>query len=49
MESNRKIKHWFGYAYHYLAAAGSLSDAMAAAYEDAIEDGELYKIAARCV
>ena len=49
MESNRKIKQWFGYAYNYLAAAGDLSDALAAAYEDAIEDGELYKIAAGIV
>ncbi|MCQ4636010.1 ATPase [Anaerovorax odorimutans] len=49
MESNHKIKHWFGYGYNYLEAAGALADALATAYEDAIEDGELYKIAAGIV
>lgn len=49
LESGSKIKSWFGSAYCYLAAAGSLYDALAQAYEDAMEDGELYKLAARIV
>lgn len=49
LESNSKIKHWFGFAYDYLAAAGELYQILADIYEDALEDGELYKIAANIV
>lgn len=49
LESNEKIKRWFEYAYHYLAAAGNLYDALADIYEDALEDGELYKKAAEII
>ena len=49
LESNGKIKSWFSCAYRYLGAAGNLYDALADAYEDAAEDGELYKIAAGIV
>lgn len=49
MGSSKKIKYWFGYAYNYLAAAGDLYDSLAMAYEDTLENGELYKIAARIV
>ena len=49
MESNGKIKRWFSYSYNYLAAAGDLYGALSAIYEDALEDGELYKTAARVI
>lgn len=49
LESNGKIRRWFGYAYNYLEAAGAIYDALASAYEDALENGELYKIAAEIV
>ncbi|MEG2323043.1 MAG: ATPase [Anaerovoracaceae bacterium] len=49
MESNRKIKMWFGYCYNYLKSGASLYDNLADTYESAIEDGELYKITAKIV
>lgn len=49
LESSRKIKSWFSYAYRYLAAAGELYGALSDAYEDTVEDGELYKITAGIV
>lgn len=49
LESNGRIKRWFGYAYNYLEAAGAVYDALQAAYEDALENGELYRIAAGIV
>lgn len=49
LEINGKIKKWFMCTYCYLGAAGSMYDALASAYEDAIEDGELYKLAAGIV
>lgn len=49
LEINSKIKSWFASAYCYLSAAGSLYDAMAQAYDDALQDGEFYKLAAGIV
>lgn len=49
LESNRKIKSWFGYAYNYLQAAGAVYDALASVYENALENGELYKITAEII
>lgn len=47
--SNEKIKYWFEAAYQYLAAAGAVYENLAQSYESAMEDGELYKIAANII
>lgn len=49
LDSSRKIKNRFAAAYDYLAAAGKLYEMLERTYEEAVEDGELYKIAANIV
>jgi len=49
IENNLRVKKWFAHAYHYLAAAGNLYDNMSEVYKDAVENAEVYKLAAQIV
>lgn len=49
MQSNQKIKGWFGYAYNNLHAAAALQSSIRDTYRRAMLPGELYKAAAGIV
>lgn len=46
MQSNQKIKSWFGYAYNNIRAASALQESLRDTYQNAMLPGELYKEAA---